>query len=95
MYCTQSVTAWSCTAQSYLLQCFEVLEHSWISQCNGFVIPNISPMDLIPFKTIIIHQEVNETQIHVCSVLENVEHCGGEPEQAANMHMNRLRFTLK
>ena len=23
-------------------------------------------------------------------LLENVEHCGGEPEQAANMHMNRL-----
>ena len=28
-------------------------------------------------------------------LLENVEHCGGEPEQAANMHMNRLSFTLK
>ena len=26
---------------------------------------------------------------------ENVEHCGGEPEQAANMHMNRLNFMLK
>ena len=25
----------------------------------------------------------------------NVEHRGGEPEQAANMHMNRLSFTLK
>ena len=25
----------------------------------------------------------------------NVEHCGGEPEQAANMHMNRLSFMLK
>ena len=25
----------------------------------------------------------------------NVEHCGGELEQAANMHMNRLRFMLK
>ena len=25
-------------------------------------------------------------------VLENVEHCGGEPKQAANMHMNRLSF---
>ena len=24
-----------------------------------------------------------------------LEHCGGEPEQAANMHMNRLSFTLK
>ena len=22
-------------------------------------------------------------------LLENVKHCGGEPEQAANMHMNR------
>ena len=31
---------------------------------------------------------------HVCCVW-NVEHCGGEPEQAANMHMNRLSFTLK
>ena len=28
-------------------------------------------------------------------LLENVEHCGGEPEQAANMHMNRRSFTLK
>ena len=28
-------------------------------------------------------------------ILENVEHCGGEHEQAANMHMNRLSFTLK
>ena len=28
-------------------------------------------------------------------LLENIEHCGGEPEQAANMHMNRLSFTLK
>ena len=28
-------------------------------------------------------------------LLENVEHCGGEPEQAANMHMNRLSFVLK
>ena len=27
--------------------------------------------------------------------LENVEHCGGKPEQAANMHMNRQSFTLK
>ena len=25
----------------------------------------------------------------------SLEHCGGEPEQAANMHMNRLSFTLK
>ena len=23
-------------------------------------------------------------------LLENVEHCGGEPEQAANMHMNKF-----
>ena len=28
-------------------------------------------------------------------ILENVEDCVGEPEQAANMHMNRLSFTLK
>ena len=24
---------------------------------------------------------------HTTLLLENVEHCGGEPEQAANMHM--------
>ena len=29
------------------------------------------------------------------TIQENVEHCGGEPEQAANMHTNRQRFTLK
>ena len=34
-------------------------------------------------------------QLCVILKLENVEHCGGEPEQAANMHMNRLSFTLK
>ena len=31
-------------------------------------------------------------------ILENVEHCGGEPEQAGYygyMHINRLSFTLK
>ena len=28
-------------------------------------------------------------------ILENVEHCGGKPEQTANVHMNRLSFTLK
>ena len=32
---------------------------------------------------------------HGLFILENVEHCGGEPEQAAKMHMNRLSFTLK
>ena len=30
-----------------------------------------------------------------CFYIMNVEHCGGEPEQEANMHMNRLSFTLK
>ena len=38
--------------KSYLLQCFEVLEHSWISQCNGSIIPNTFPLDLIQIKTI-------------------------------------------
>ena len=39
--------------------------------------------------------------VHVCVLphaivlLENVEHCGGKPEQAANMRMNRLSFMLK
>ena len=28
-------------------------------------------------------------------LLENVEHCGDEPEQAANMYTNRLSFMLK
>ena len=28
-------------------------------------------------------------------VLENMEHCGGKPEQTANMNMNGLSFTLK
>ena len=36
-----------------------------------------------------------ESMLHKNSELENVEHCGGEPEQAANMHMNILSFTLK
>ena len=31
----------------------------------------------------------------LATLLENVEHCGCEPEQAANLHMNRLNFTLK
>ena len=35
------------------------------------------------------------TEINIVPILENVEHCGGKPEQAANMHMNRLSFTLK
>ena len=39
-------------SKRYLLQCLEVVEHSWISQCNGSLIPNISPLDLFPFKTI-------------------------------------------
>ena len=39
-------------SKRYLLQCLEVVEHLWISQCNGSLIPNISPLDLIPFKTI-------------------------------------------
>ena len=33
--------------------------------------------------------------VHQIVLLENVEHCGGELEQAANMHMNTLSFTLK
>ena len=32
---------------------------------------------------------------YITMILENVEHCGGEPEQAANIHMNRLSSTLK
>ena len=33
------------------------------------------------------------THYHI--VTRKCEHCGGEPEQAANMHMNKLSFTLK
>ena len=36
-----------------------------------------------------------EVHTPITQLLENVEHCGGEPEQAANMHMNTLGFTLK
>ena len=36
-----------------------------------------------------------DTLPYLYVLLENVEHCGGEPEQAANMHMNRLSFMLK
>ena len=42
--------------------------------------------------TIKKHTKVGIDKMHV---LENVEHCRGEPEQAANMHMNRPSFTLK
>ena len=52
MYCTQYVIGWSRGAQRHLLQYFEVVEHSWIGQCNGFTISNTFPLDLIPFKTI-------------------------------------------
>ena len=38
---------------------------------------------------------VTTEQLHTVAKLENVKHCGGKPEQAANMHMNRLSFTLK
>ena len=30
-------------------------------------------------------------QTHKPTLLENVEHCGGEPEQAVNMHMNYIK----
>ena len=36
-----------------------------------------------------------EVHTPITQLLENVEHCGGESEQAANMHMNTLGFTLK
>ena len=36
-----------------------------------------------------------EVHTPITQLLENVEHCGSEPEQAANMHMNTLGFTLK
>ena len=39
--------------------------------------------------------QIRVNRVHASNILENVEHCGGEPEQAVNMHMNRLSFTLK
>ena len=39
-------------------------------------------------------RESERAKVHMIK-LENVEHCGGEPEQAASLHMNRLSFTLK
>ena len=57
--------------KSYLLQYFEVLEHSQISQCNGSVIPNTFPMDLIPFKTIYIHQEVKWNADTLCMIWQS------------------------
>ena len=37
--------------KSYLLQCFEVLDHSWISECSSSLIPDSSPLVFIPVKT--------------------------------------------
>ena len=36
---------------SYLLQYFEVLDHSWISQWSSFLIPDSSPLEFIQIKT--------------------------------------------
>ena len=36
----------------YLLQCLEVFQHSQISQCSGSIIPNFSPLEMIPFKAV-------------------------------------------
>ena len=45
------------------------------------------------------HTHMQYTHMHTLHTLSlpniKLEHCGGEPEQAANMHMNRLSFTLK
>ena len=40
--------------RSHLLQCFEVLYHSWISQCSYSLIPNASPLVFIPIKANIV-----------------------------------------
>ena len=40
--------------RSHLLQCFEVLYHSWISQCSYSLIPNASPPVFIPIKANIV-----------------------------------------
>ena len=43
-----------------------------------------------------VSPQLEKLKSHNISVLlENVEHCGGEPEQAANLHKNRLSFTLE
>ena len=37
--------------RSHLLQFFKVLDHSWISQRNGFLISDSSPLVISPIKT--------------------------------------------
>ena len=50
-------------------------------------------VDTLPYLYVL--QTSVDTLPYLYVLLENVEHCGGEPEEAANMHMNRLSFTLK
>ena len=57
----------------------------FMSSC---LVPQVS---LMLSEVIFFVLELNSVQ----GLLENVEHCGGEHEQAANIHMNRLSFTLK
>ena len=42
----------------YLLQCCKVLNHPQISQCSDSLVPNFSPLKLIPFKTICQSSEI-------------------------------------
>ena len=60
-YC---IVMWSLKV-TYLLQCFEVLDHSWISQCSSSLISNSSPLVFVQIKTEGIYVSgKNKTQIH-------------------------------
>ena len=54
--------------KSYLLQCFEVLDHSWISQCCSSLSSNSSPLVFIPIKTEYIRRK-DHTHIHIVRVI--------------------------
>ena len=81
-YC---IVMWSLKV-TYLLQCFEVLDHSWISQCSSFLIPNSSPLVFVQIKTEGIYvSEKNKTQMHTIvyyystPLIENIQHSTTSP----------------
>ena len=59
--------------------------------CSGYCLLSNFTTSSVSF----VASAVNKGVERIITVLENVEHCGGEPEQAANVHMNRLSVTLK
>ena len=57
--------------------------------------PGVKPGRVVVTGGVAVREEAQFQYTLPLGILENVEHCGGEPEQAANTHMNRLSFTLK